>query len=102
MTTVEFTLAKAGAVENDDGTFTPKGMQVMHRYARAWVDGRRDLELEREYPQLAGPFYDVRADAELASEHAIPDDADAGLEKALKQAFKPKKKPVLFVKADGE
>jgi hypothetical protein len=46
-------------------------MGVAHRYAAAWVEGRRDLDIERHYPELAGLFWDVRMDLELARAHAL-------------------------------
>lgn len=63
-------LAKSGAVEDEDGVLTSLGMSVAERYARAWVKGARDVELERQYPDLAGLFYDIRLDAALARRHA--------------------------------
>ena len=64
-------LQKSAAVEDEDGALTPTGMAVAERYARRWVaDGVRDLEVERQYPTLAGLFYDIRSDPDLAREHA--------------------------------
>lgn len=66
---------KARVTETEDGLLTSLGMQLAHRYALRWVnDNARDLELEREYPELAGLFYDIRVDPELAREHALPED----------------------------
>lgn len=70
----QFTVAlqKANPTEDEDGVLTKWGMQVAHQYARQWVkDSVRDVELEQEHPELLGLFYDIRADAELAREHAI-------------------------------
>jgi hypothetical protein len=90
-------LSKALATENDDGSFTPQGMKVLGDYARAWVAGKRDLLIEGANPELAGTFYDIRIDGELAQQHALPDDVD--LEVALSKSFpkKKKKKAVTFV-----
>lgn len=64
---------KSDPVEDDEGLLTKTGMRVAHLYAKMWVDSSsRDLELERSYPDLAGLFYDIRQDRELASMHAIP------------------------------
>ena len=42
------------------------------KYALKWTkQSVRDIELERAHPELAGLFYDIRADAELAAEHAL-------------------------------
>jgi len=79
--------------ENADGSFTDFGMQVLGAYARAWVSGKRNLEIERNSPELTGTFYDIRADGELAARHALPDAAD--LESALAKSFgAPQKKAV--------
>lgn len=68
-------LQKAQPLEDPDGVLTRRGMQVAHAYAKTWLDGKRDLEMERQYPELAGLFYDIRADSDLARTHAIPFDA---------------------------
>lgn len=66
-------LKKANPVEDADGMLTRRGMEVAHRYAKLWVDeSKRDLNLEREFPEMAGLFYDIRTDIALAHEHAIP------------------------------
>ena len=66
-------LKKAQPVESEEGVLTKLGMKIAHQYASTWVNqGMRDLSLERKYPDLAGLFYDIRIDAELAREHAIP------------------------------
>ena len=63
---------KACATEDAEGLLTPLGMKLAHRYARKWVEeSKRDLELEREHPELLGLFWDIRTDPELAREHAI-------------------------------
>jgi hypothetical protein len=65
-------LQKARPVESEEGLLTPLGMQVAHEYAKTWVnENARNLKLEREYPTLAGLFWDLRTDSELAREHAI-------------------------------
>ena len=58
------------SVEDAEGLLTPLGMQIAHAYAKAWLAGRRDADLERKYPGLAGLFYDIRTDPDLAAEHA--------------------------------
>lgn len=66
-------LKKAQPVQSEDGVLTNLGMRIAHEYASAWVQrGVRNLELERKYPELVGLFYDIRIDATLAREHAIP------------------------------
>jgi len=65
-------LKKAQPVESEEGVLTKLGMKVAHQYAVDWVRGNRNLELEREYPELSGLFFDIRIDTELAREHAIP------------------------------
>lgn len=64
-------LIKAGEVEDKDGVLTKLGMAVAERYARAWMIGKRDVDLEREFPDLAGLFYDIRVDSDLARRHAL-------------------------------
>ena len=64
-------LKKANPTEDADGVLTPRGMDVAHAYALAWVKRSvRDLAIERQYPELSGLFYDIRVDAELARRHA--------------------------------
>ncbi len=70
-------LKKANPVESEEGLLTKFGMRVAHQYARAWVSGIRQLDLERKFPELAGLFYDIRIDTELAREHAIPFETEA-------------------------
>lgn len=66
-------LKKAVTVENDEGELTKMGMQIAHKYAAQWCNGFiRDLNLERQYPELGGLFCDIRTDPELAIHHAIP------------------------------
>jgi hypothetical protein len=58
-------------VEDADGILTKLGMEVAHKYASKWVRaGARDLDIERQFPDLAGLFYDIRSDADLARMHA--------------------------------
>lgn len=65
-------LEKASPTEDEDGVLTKFGMAIAHKYALKWTkQSVRDLELERAHPELAGLFYDIRADVELASEHAL-------------------------------
>lgn len=73
-----FTLQKGGTTD-DDGIFTKLGVEVMTRYSNGWRAGVRDLELERQYPELTGSFYDVRADPDYARRWADdqPDPAPA-------------------------
>lgn len=65
-------LKKAQPTESEEGVLTRLGMQVAHQYAIDWVKGVRNLELERKHSELSGLFYDIRIDAKLAREHAIP------------------------------
>lgn len=59
--------------EDEDGALTELGMMVAEKYAQRWVErAERDLNLERQHPELTGLFYDIRADAELAIRHATP------------------------------
>lgn len=70
----EYKLHKAGPsltipkdpVEDEDGLFTSTGVAALTAYSNAWLQGVRDLEMERTYPDLAGPFYDVRSDPDYA------------------------------------
>lgn len=79
-------LKKANPVETEDGELTRRGMDVAHDYAVAWTKkNKRDLNLERQFPELEGLFYDIRVDPALAREHAIPFE-------------KPQLKPVIPVK----
>lgn len=64
-------LKKAQPLEDADGVLTRRGMEIAHSYAKRWVEGQRDLSLERQFPELAGFFYDLRIDSELARQHAI-------------------------------
>jgi chloramphenicol 3-O-phosphotransferase len=60
-------------VEDADGVLTRAGMDVAHQYALQWrTKQTRNVQLEAQYPELIGLFYDIRNDAELAAEHAIP------------------------------
>ena len=65
------TLQKSNAVLDGDGVLTDLGVRVAEQYARAWIAGARRLDLERQYEDLVGLFYDIRSDAKLAQEHAI-------------------------------
>ncbi len=56
--------------ENPDGTLSRLGMELMQSYAVSWVGGKRDLDMERRYPELTEAFYDVRMDPKNAWEHA--------------------------------
>ena len=60
-------------LEDEDGFFTSTGVKVITAYANAWMQGVRDLEAERMYPEMTGPFYDVRADSDFARRWADPD-----------------------------
>jgi hypothetical protein len=65
---VKLVLHKAEEQLQDDfGVLTKKGIAVVRKYASRWVkDSKRDLDMERQYPDLAGLFYDIRSDAALA------------------------------------
>jgi len=78
-------LKKAQPVQSEEGVLTRSGMRVANQYAKSWVGGQRTLKLEREYPELAGLFYDIRVDSDLAREHAIPLDGDS-TEKSLENS----------------
>lgn len=57
--------------EDSEGLLTAYGMSVAHLYAQAWVErGVRALDLERQHPELAGLFWDIRVDPQLARAHA--------------------------------
>ena len=58
-------------VEDEDGVLTSLGMSVANSYASSWIQGNRDLTLERQYPELVGLFYDLRNDRVLAVEHSL-------------------------------
>lgn len=75
----DLVLDEPNPLEDADGVLTRSGMEVMHRYARTWVGGQRDVELEKRYPSMAGPFYDVRVDPSLAREHALPFDGETDM-----------------------
>lgn len=72
-------LVKAEATTDDEGLFTPLGIDVLTRYSDAWLAGTRDLELERQYPDLVGSFYDVRSDSDYARRWA----SEPAMQKAL-------------------
>ena len=79
----QYTLRKSEV--DDDGQISRDGIHTLELYARGWVSGQRILDLEEKYPELAGSFYDIRADSEYAQDMA----GDDGLEKALDAAFNP-------------
>ncbi len=59
---------KAKPLQSEDGVLTKLGQTIVVQYAKRWVEGSvRDLTLERQYPDLAGVFYDLRADPFLAT-----------------------------------
>jgi len=63
--------AQEKPTEDSEGLLTSYGMDIAHRYAQAWAErGTRDLAIEREYPELAGLFWDIRVDPALARAHA--------------------------------
>ncbi len=63
-------LKKAQPTENPDGSLTRFGNRILEAYANRWLAGTRDLDTERKFPELAGPFYDVRSDLEYARAQA--------------------------------
>lgn len=63
-------LKKANPVQTEDGILTERGLSIAHDYAVDWLQARRNLELERENPELQGLFFDIRSDPELARTHA--------------------------------
>lgn len=69
------TLMKAAApdaTEDEDGVLTSLGFQLAEAYAEQWLQGSRDLASETQHPELAGLFYDIRSDAELAHRYGDP------------------------------
>jgi hypothetical protein len=66
-------LSKGAVLEDEEGLLTPAGMKVAESYAKKWLLGVRDMELERQYPSLVGLFSDIRVDSELARMHATED-----------------------------
>lgn len=57
-----------------EGMLTRRGMQIAHEYAVTWVDRTtRNLKLERDHPELADVFYDIRADRTMAQIHYLPE-----------------------------
>lgn len=74
-------LEKARRTEDEDGVLTEYGMEIAHDYARGFLAGNPRRDLEENYPELRGLFYDIRHDPNLAKEHAIP------LGKSLSQAL---------------
>ncbi len=63
-------LQKAVRTETADGRLTKVGQRVAAQYAQAWLRGQRNLELERQYPDLSGLFYDLRTDVKLCRLYA--------------------------------
>lgn len=89
MTRLVMDFQKAVRVADEDGVLTSYGMKVAESYARRWVDdGVRDLLIEREHAELAGLFYDIRADATLARAHAVVTPDAGGKTKAEGAAVK--------------
>ena len=66
----EIPLQKSEAMRSD-GELTSVGLDVLTSYARTWLQkNTRDLDLERQYPELSGSFFDIRDDSELARDMA--------------------------------
>jgi hypothetical protein len=63
-----FYLAKSE--DEDDGVLTPAESKASTQYAKDWIKGFRNLDLERKFPELRGLFYDIRTDSDLAVEQA--------------------------------
>lgn len=94
-------ILKAEQVEDDDGVLTTRGMAIATEYARGWLAGQRNLELETAYPELEGLFYDLRIDPELTRRYAAPDDvekADQELEASMAKAFRRRRPVTLHIK----
>ena len=100
-------IIKAEPTEDNDGVLTSLGMRVVSEYARDHVAGKRNMKLEREYPELGGSFYDIRIDAALARRYAEPDGVeksmrlDEELEKAFSRPMFILDETTSFVKAMG-
>jgi hypothetical protein len=55
-----------------DGNMTKAGFDACHAYARHFVaTGGRDLRLEREHPELADDFAQIRTDEEMLEFHLL-------------------------------
>ena len=66
-------LDKAQPTETPDGELTKYGLNVAHTYAKKWCRNfTRDLDLERQFPEMEGVFQDIRVDMEYAANHALP------------------------------
>jgi hypothetical protein len=63
-------LQKANPTQDEDGVLTRLGMILCQKYAQKWLKGERDVDAERQYPDLVPAFYDIRHDAEYARQHA--------------------------------
>lgn len=62
---------KGGGMMPDGIEVSPKGIEVLASYAARWIhQGERDLEIERDHPELDGVFYDIRSDLDLANRYA--------------------------------
>jgi len=91
---------------NDDGEFTTQGLAAMTRYANAWLRGSRDLGIERAWPDLAGTFYDLRANSDYARRYAdapltIMVKSRLTLTEAFQKAGLAENAPQFVVKANG-
>lgn len=60
------TLTKVDPVEDEEGILSATGRKVLGDYARAWLAGKRDLDLERAWPEMEGRFYSVRCENDFA------------------------------------
>ena len=64
-------LIKGDALTDDDGMLTAGGIKVAEAYAKRWVrENIRDLDVERQHPDLEGFLYALRTDTELAEAYA--------------------------------
>lgn len=63
-------LISKSQLEDEDGLLTPAGMKVAEEYAKQWLEGVRDVGMEKTYPDLLGLFSDIRVDPDLARMHA--------------------------------
>lgn len=83
-------------VTGPDGEITQVGIDALADYARAWVAGKRNLVIERDYPELEDAFYDIRLDGERAQAFAELSDLEKSLA-ALNSKPKKVKKPVTLM-----
>lgn len=53
--------------ENEDGLLNDEQIAALETYATRWAtQNERDLDIEREHPELADDFYAVRTEPSMA------------------------------------